>query len=99
MKIVWSPGAVRDVDAIRTYIAVDSQRYADLVVQRIVSAVERLTSFPESGRVVPERADPAIREVIVNPFRVVYRYQRGVVEVITVFRASRSIPTEGRPKV
>jgi toxin ParE1/3/4 len=88
----WSPQALRDVEAIREYIAVDSHRYADLVVSRIVGAVERLRAFPDSGRIVPERSDPQIREVIVRPFRVVYRHRAGEVEIVTVFRASRLLP-------
>ena len=47
---------------------------------------------PQSGRVVPERGDPEIREVIAGPFRVVYPYRLGVVEIATVFRASRLLP-------
>ena len=70
-RISWSPQALRELEAIRDYIAVDSPRYADLVVDRIVAAVERLQAFPDSGRVVPERNDPQIREVIVRPYRVV----------------------------
>jgi plasmid stabilization system protein ParE len=42
-------------------------------VHRLVAAVERLEAFPQSGRVVPERNDEAIREVIVRPYRIVYR--------------------------
>ena len=91
--IRWSPQAVRDVEAIRDYIAQDSPRYAQLTVDRIITSVERLRAFPHSGRVVPERADPEIREVIVGPFRVVYRYRSGVVDIATVFRASRLFPT------
>jgi ParE-like toxin of type II ParDE toxin-antitoxin system len=55
-------------------------------------AVERLRSFPESGRVVPELNRPEIREVIVRPYRVVYRIRPGAVEIATVFRASRLLP-------
>jgi len=51
--------------------------------------VERLKVFPESGRAVPERAVPDIREIIVGRYRVVYRRKAGAVEVATVFRASR----------
>jgi len=91
-KLIWSPQALRDLEAIRDYIAVDSPRYAALVVERIVVGVERLRDFPESGRVVPERNSPAIREVIVRPYRVVYRLRAGVVEIATVFRASRMLP-------
>jgi toxin ParE1/3/4 len=60
-----------------------------LTVRRIVAAVERLKPFPESGRVVPERRSPDIREVIVGRYRVVYRRKSNAVEISTVFRGSR----------
>jgi len=46
MQIVWSPQSLRDLRAIRDYIAIDSERYADLTIARIFSAVERLLDFP-----------------------------------------------------
>lgn len=88
-ELVWSPQALRDLEGIRAFIALDSPRYADLTVRRVVAAVERLTLFPESGRIVPERNSPDIREVIVGAYRVVYRHKTGLVEVATVFRGSR----------
>ncbi len=91
--IRWSPQAVRDVELIREYIAQDSPRYADLVAARIIASVDRLRAFPQSGRVVPERGDQEIREVIVGLFRVVYRHRIGVIEIATVFRSSRLLPT------
>ena len=91
-EIVWSPQALRDIESIRAYIAEDSPRVAELVVGRIVKTVERLRIFPESGRKVPERDDPKIREVIESPYRVVYRVRAGTVEIATVFRASRLLP-------
>ena len=41
---------------------------------------------------MPELDRPEIREVIVRPFRVVYRYRGEAVEIVTVFRSSRQIP-------
>jgi addiction module RelE/StbE family toxin len=91
-SVVWSPQAIRDVESIRAFIAQDSTSYAELVARRIVAAVQRLHSFPESGRMVPERQDPPIREVIVTPYRIVYRLRSEVAEVVTVFRGSREFP-------
>ena len=91
-QIIWSPQALRDMEAIRAYMAEDSPRVAELVVGRIVKAVERLEAFPESGRKVPERNDPEIREVIESPYRIVYRMRVDAVEIATVFRASRLFP-------
>ncbi len=69
-ELTWSPQSLRDLEAIRTYIAVGSVVCADAIVGRLVAAVERLKTFPESGRVVPERNDPEIREVIVRDYRI-----------------------------
>jgi toxin ParE1/3/4 len=88
-ELIWSPQALRDLEGIRAYIALDSPLYADLTVHRIVAAVERLKAFPESGRIVPERNAPDIREVLVGRYRVVYRRKAGAVEIATVFRESR----------
>jgi len=92
MRLLWSPQSLRDLDAIREYIAKDSKDYADLTVARIFSAVERLIEFPHSGRIVPERDEPEIREIVVGRFRVVYRVRVAQLEVATVFRASREFP-------
>ena len=88
-KLRWTTQAVEDVEAIRKFIANDSDVYADLVVERLVEAVERLELFPRSGRIVPELADPQFREIIESPYRIVYRVFDESVEVLTVFRASR----------
>jgi len=51
-----------------------------------------------SGRIVPECADPAIREIIYGNYRVIYRVRGDVVELLTIFhgaRASVVIDVEG----
>ena len=92
-EIRWSPRSVTDLESIRSYIAQDSPLYADLVVQRLVAASSRLERFPESGRVVPEVGVPHLRELIVPPFRIVYRVSPNLAEIVTVFRSSRLFPT------
>ncbi|MEO7191928.1 MAG: type II toxin-antitoxin system RelE/ParE family toxin [Vicinamibacterales bacterium] len=94
--IIWSPQAADDIVGIQTYISADSVQYAELVVGRIVARVEQLSTFPESGRVVPERQGSSVREVIVKPHRIVYRFQGSVVEIVTVFRGTREFPTDVR---
>ena len=77
------------MEAIRAYIARDSPQYADLVVERIVAAVELLESSPRSGRVVPEVGDELLREVIHGNYRLVYRLPGEIIEIATVFHGSR----------
>lgn len=71
--LVWTRRAIEDVQSIQRFIEKDSSHYAQLVGQQLVAAVERLPAFPQSGRVVPEFNNPAIREVIQGSYRIVYR--------------------------
>jgi plasmid stabilization system protein ParE len=52
-----------------------------------------MTSQP---RIVPQRHDPKVREVILRPYRVVYRYRGSVVEIVTVFRGTREFPADAK---
>ena len=93
IKLRWTTQAVEDLEAIRNFIANDSAAYADLAVARLLEAVERLEHFPRSGRIVPELSDPQLREIIESPYRIVYRVHNETVEILTVFRASRLMPS------
>lgn len=96
MRVVWSETAINDLDGIVSYIGQSSARYAAVVVSRLILATGRLADFPESGRIVPELGDDAVREVIHGPYRIIYETRLGVVEVVTVFRASRMFPPPPR---
>jgi plasmid stabilization system protein ParE len=89
MRVIWTRQAVEDVEAIKNYVARDSDRYARLLAERLVAAVSRLELFPQSGRVVPEVGDESLREVIYGNYRLVYRLQVDLVEVVTVYHAAR----------
>ena len=93
IKLRWTTQAVEDLEAISNFIANDSAAYADLAVARLLEAVERLEHFPRSGRIVPKLSDPQLREIIESPYRIVYRVRDETVEVLTVFRASRLMPS------
>ena len=93
IKLRWTTQAVEDMEAIWKFIANDSNAYADLVVTRLLESVERLQHFPRSGRIVPELADPLLREIIEPPYRIVYRVNDETAEILTVFRASRLLPS------
>jgi addiction module RelE/StbE family toxin len=97
MKIVWTEPAVADLTAVRDYIARDSERYARQFVSRIIEAVERLESFPEMGRRVPEAMDRDVREVLFQAYRIIYRVAAERVEILSVLHGSREL-TQQSPK-
>lgn len=64
-RLEWTEPAVADLENIQDYIAKDSVEYADALLERLILSVDRLESFPESGRRVPESTDPKVREFLV----------------------------------
>jgi len=93
-RVLWTPQARGDLRGIGEYIGHDSPHYAALVVAEILTSVRRLREFPESGRILPERGEPTLREVIWRNYRIVYRHMvsEREVHVLLVFRAERLLP-------
>ena len=92
MKVLWTLQAVEDLTSIRDYIARDSNTYARLIVERLYNAVGQLVEYPDSGRIVPERNDPHIRELIRPPYRIIYHRRSETVTILTVHHSSRELP-------
>lgn len=92
--VIWTEQAFADLGQIRKYIARDRPLAADLLIDRILGAVERLVEYPRSGRTVREAEDPAIREVIVGGYRVIHRVREDRVVIWRVFHSSRQLKPE-----
>ncbi|MEI6148853.1 MAG: type II toxin-antitoxin system RelE/ParE family toxin [bacterium] len=88
-EIRWTLQAAADLEAIAEFIAVDSPQYAQLFALDVLRAIERLTTFPRSGRVVPEIGNPAVREIILGNYRIVYRVRKEVVEILAIYHGAR----------
>ena len=61
----------------------------DQLVAEIIKRIEALRDHPDIGRIVPEFDQPALRELIHPPFRVVYRREQTLVRVVRVWRSER----------
>jgi plasmid stabilization system protein ParE len=72
-KLIWSPASRDDLHDIVSFISRDSRQRAAAFGYRLMAEIEKLESFPESGRVVPEYRVTTIREIIVRSYRIVYR--------------------------
>jgi toxin ParE1/3/4 len=93
-RVVWSPRAIADVDAIASYIASDSPFYAGSVVRKIVALTRTLEKFPFAGRKVPEFDDENLREVIAYSYRIIYRVEAAEVIVAAVIHGKRDLGGE-----
>ena len=93
-QVVLSPSARADLRDIVRYISFDAPDRALQFGLFLISRTRLLAQSPALGRLVPEFADPFIREIIVRSYRVVYRLDdsRCLVEVIRFWHAARGIP-------
>ena len=92
-RVVWSPQALNDLEAIGDYLAREAPAYAQAFVDGAFSAVEMLEAFPNAGRAVPEIDDVALREIIYRGYRVFHivggSEDEPEVEVLSVFHSTR----------
>jgi toxin ParE1/3/4 len=88
-EIRWTEQAAEDLEAIAEYIARDSPHYASLFCLNTVAKIERLELFPMLGRIVPETNDPAIREILMGNYRIIYRLVGETVEILSIYHGAR----------
>jgi len=88
--VKWSKPAKLDLKQIHDYIARDSKFYAQKVSLEIVEKSEKLNSFPEVGRVVPEIEDPNIRELLIYSYRLIYEVFPNKVEILALIHSKRN---------
>jgi plasmid stabilization system protein ParE len=88
-QVIWAPTALSDAQSIAEYVARDSADQAALLVRRFIEAADRLAEFPQSGRIIPEVADPDCREVVVGSYRVMYRLEVGQVWITGIVHGAR----------
>lgn len=90
VKLNWTPQSKGDLVAIAEYIGQDSKKYARIQIQRIRARARQLIEYPESGRIVPEIGDPAIKELVIGTYRIIYHlHSNQRVDIITVHHSAR----------
>ena len=87
MKVIWSPGARRDLEEVWRYIANDGLNAATRVENRIIDAVEGLSAFPETGR----RLSGGLRRLVVakTGHLIIYRVKADHIAIIRLWHGAR----------
>lgn len=92
MNVVWTDEAKAHLDGIYQYINRDVPLYATQMVDKLTRRVGQLIDHPRSGRVVPKYDDESLRELIVNPYRLIYRLKPDRIDIIAVFHGAQQLP-------
>ncbi len=90
-KLVWSEPAVEDIQSIFDFISKDSEYYARSFTGEIIDQAERLSDFPNIGRMVPEYMKSDIRELIFRNYRIIYRLEDEGIIILTVIHGKRDL--------
>jgi len=89
-RITFAASAVRDLESISSWYTNQQVPAVGIkFIEEIISKIERLADFPESGRIVPEFGIANLREIVFPPFRIVYRLDEDRVRIVRVWRGER----------
>jgi toxin ParE1/3/4 len=92
--VKWAAVAQKDLKQIIEYIARESPGNALQILGESKQKTSDLYTLPDRGRVVPELKDQGIdiyREIIVPPWRIVYRIVDSTVFVVSVIDSRRNV--------
>lgn len=93
-KVVWTRSAVFDLESIIEYVAENRPLTARALFRRLKKQIETLSHSPQRGRYIPELEEQGIflyRELIISPWRVMYRVHERVVYVMAIIDSRRNI--------
>jgi len=92
--VQWAAVAESDLKQIMGFIAIDSPDNALQILKKLKQKAASLNTLPERGRIVPELQGQGIqiyRELIVIPWRMIYRITDTTVFVLSVIDARQNI--------
>jgi toxin ParE1/3/4 len=93
-RLIWTEPALKDLEAIADYIALDKPDTAKKFVRRVFAKVEKLGKFPRIGSVPLEISDLPYRQLIVTPCRIFYRIEGKRVYIVHVMRSEQMLRLE-----
>ncbi len=93
-EVEWSKISEKDLVVIIEYIADKNPSRAYEVFREVKRKASTLRSLPERGRIVPELQEQGItqyRELVIPPWRIIYRISDRKVYVLSVLDSRRNI--------
>ena len=90
-EIEWAESGITSLVDTVEYIARDSPSYAAALAVLAERVAGSLSEFPDRGRRVGEFDDPAVRELMVDSYRLIYRVRPTRVVILAFVHKSRDL--------
>jgi len=93
-EVFWAAVAEKDLLGIVDFIAEEDPEMALNILNKIKVRTSTLDHYPMRGRSVPELLQHGMsryREIVVNPWRVIYRIEEKKVYVVSVIDSRRNV--------
>ena len=90
-RVVWTDQAQRMLDAAVAYVAQDSRPAAYRLLIEALDTAASLDTLSERGRVVPEFDQPAVRELFVQRYRLIYEVTPVEVQILAFVHGARDL--------
>ena len=87
--LIWSAGALDDIQGIAQFIGTDSPHHARRVVEGLLELGACIAERPQLGRMVPELKDPRVRERFLYSYRIIYELGAEQTEILAVLHGRR----------
>jgi len=85
VKVQWSDRALRDLEELLEFIAVDNPAAAQRLHAKVFRKTDHLLAFPEVRPVSREAGEP-FREWLAKPLRILYLHEDGVATIVAIYR-------------
>ncbi len=89
--IKWTEDARSDFEDIIAYLSRSSVQYAGAFHNKVQDAIDILTRFPDMGRLVPESDEKVDREIFIQKYRLIYRFdeKEQIIYIMMLIHGSR----------
>jgi len=94
VRVVWTEHAYSQLDEAMAFIARDRPETAMAWLELILDSGAGLSELPDRGRVVPEADREDVRELIISPYRLIYRCDANMVTIMMVVHERRDLDSD-----
>ena len=90
-RVRWSPSAENALDEAIAFVFKESPSNAKKLLEEVLTAAASLSSLSNRGSQVPEVDDPAVRQLLCNPYRVIYRVDDDEVVILALLHQRQDV--------